>query len=234
MTSMQSTFDEFVECYEEACQQGLSYTGESRDYFARARVRACAEAIRNQRKEVRSILDYGCGIGHCAPILLEHFPGACVVGLDNSAPTIVEAQRRYEDRRCRFVTSLAAAQSNSFDAAYCNGVFHHIPVPERLDQARMVLNALRPGGWFMLWENNPLNPGTRYVMSRIPFDRDAITLTAANSRSLLLKAGFQIQRTSYHFFFPRMLRCFRGLESRLSWVPLGGQYCVWATKPNAV
>ena len=39
-------------------------------------------------------------------------------------------------------------------------------------------DALRPGGLFAFWENNPWNPGTRLVMSRIPFDRDAITLSA--------------------------------------------------------
>jgi hypothetical protein len=33
------------------------------------------------------------------------------------------------------------------------------------------------GGLFVLWDNNLWNPSTRYVKSRIPFVRAAITLT---------------------------------------------------------
>jgi hypothetical protein len=40
-------------------------------------------------------------------------------------------------------------------------------------------------------ENNPWNPGTRYVMSRIPFDRDAIPLTPSAARHLLKRAALR-------------------------------------------
>ena len=230
---MSSTFDSFVESYEDACERGLAFTGESRDFFARTRIEICAAAIRKSRCAIHSILDYGCGLGHTAPLLLDHFSETRVVGLDNSGPTIAEAQRKYGSSRCRFTTSLDSDENDTFDAAYCNGVFHHIPIAERIDQAKVVFDALRPGGWFMFWENNPWNPGTRYVMSKIPFDRDAILLSPANSRQLLRQVGFHIQTTTYHFFFPRLLRMFRSLERRLVRFPLGGQYCVWAIKPAA-
>ena len=60
-----------------------------------------------------------------------------------------------------------------------------------------VLRSLRPGGLFAFWENNPWNPGTRYVMSRIPFDRDAITLSPLEARQLLRVGGFEILRTDF-------------------------------------
>src|SRR5437870_1900508 len=56
----------------------------------------------------------------------------------------------------------------SFDLCYCNGVFHHIPPHERLGAARLIFRSLARGGHFALFENNPLNPGTRMVMRRIP------------------------------------------------------------------
>ena len=94
----------------------------------------------------------------------------------------------------------------------------------------LVWRALKPGGVFSFWENNPWNPGTRYVMSRIPFDRDAITLSPPTARQLLEKGRFKILHTDFLFFFPRSLGWFRRLESHLSLFPLGAQYLVLAKK----
>src|SRR5437868_6650765 len=65
-----------------------------------------------------------------------------------------------------------------------------------------------------LWafgENNSWNPETRYIMHRIPFDRDAIPLTPPDARQLLQVGGFEILRTDFLFLFPRMLKWLRGL-----------------------
>ena len=83
---------------------------------------------------------------------------------------------------------------------------------------------------FALWENNPWNPGTRYIMSRVPFDRDAIVITPFEARRLLRDAGFEIISTDYLFVFPHLLRALRPLERLLTPFPLGGQYLVLARK----
>ncbi|MGH7139831.1 MAG: hypothetical protein ACREHD_29175, partial [Pirellulales bacterium] len=95
-----------------------------------------------------------------------------------------------------------------------------------------VYDSLRPGGMFAFWENNPWNPGTRYCMRVNPFDRDALPITPFQARRLLHRAGFAMLQTTYVFFFPRFLRGMRLLESRLSRLPLGGQYLVLARKPQ--
>lgn len=69
-------------------------------------------------------------------------------------------------------------------------------------------------------------------MSRIPFDRDAITLAAPEARRLLRAAGFDILRTDFLFIFPRMLRWSRGIEPLISRLPLGAQYQVLCRKPQ--
>ncbi len=79
---------------------------------------------------------------------------------------------------------------------------------------------------FAFWENNPWNPGTRYIMSRVSFDANAITITPPEARRLLRAAGFAIVRTDTLFWFPRALRMLRPLEPLLSALPLGGQYLV--------
>jgi hypothetical protein len=77
---------------------------------------------------------------------------------------------------------------------------------------------------FALWENNPWNPGTRFAMRRISFDKDAVTLSPPQARRLVQTAEFQILRTDFLFIFPRLLRWLRPLESLLSRLPFGGQY----------
>lgn len=70
----------------------------------------------------------------------------------------------------------------------------------------------------------------RYVISRIPFDRDAITLTPPEARRLLGDGGFQVLRTDFLFIFPRWLGWLRRLEPGLTGWPLGAQYLVLGRK----
>ena len=97
---------------------------------------------------------------------------------------------------------------------------------------QFVFDSLRPGGLFAFWENNAWNPATRYVMSKVPFDRDAILLFPHGSRRLLRDGGFEILGTDYLFIFPGMLSALRPLERLACKLPLGGQYLVLARKPE--
>jgi SAM-dependent methyltransferase len=220
-----SAFDDYVDNYDAACERGLQYAGESRDYFAKERVEFTRQRA-GERFDGCMILDFGCGPGHTTPHLLEAFPGASVVGLDDSAEMIASATKRFGGRQARFVSEFQEVAKAQFDLIYCNGVFHHIPPPERRAVMHELMERLRPGGLLALWENNPWNPGTRFVMSRIPFDRDAITLTYRESQRLLRSASFQLIGTTFHFYFPKALKALRSFEPMLRQLPLGAQYCV--------
>jgi hypothetical protein len=90
--------------------------------------------------------------------------------------------------------------------------------------------SLSDGGYFGFWENNPWNPGTRLVMRRILFDRDARLLSPSAARTLLEHAGFEILGTDFLFIFPRVLAALRSLEARLTRIPAGAQYMVLCRK----
>ena len=117
------------------------------------------------------------------------------------------------------------------DLAYCNGVFHHIPPPQRARELSYIMRCLRPGGIIALWENNPWNPGTQYVMWRIPFDREAVKLSPIHARRLLRQSGFEVLSTDFLFFFPGLLRALRSIEPFISGLPLGGQFLVLCQRP---
>src|SRR5262249_13810645 len=107
---------------------------------------------------------------------------------------------------------------------------HHVPVSERTKVVAYIARALRPGGLFALWENNPWNPGTRYIMSRIPFDRDAVTLTPPETQRLLSTGGFSNVLADFRFVFPRLFGWLRWTEPFMSRLPLGAQYLVLGRK----
>lgn len=223
-------FDAYATDYDAALNQGIAVSGESKEYFAQGRVDWLASRLAAIGLQPLRILDFGCGTGTSAPMLTGKFQKASVLGVDISSSSIATARKAYGSPQVKFSVTDDYQPVGEMDLAFCNGVFHHIPLAARAAAVETVWRALRPGGIFAFWENNPWNPGTRYVMSRIPFDRDAITLSPPTARQLLEAGRFKILHTDFLFVFPRSLGWFRKLEARLSSLPLGAQYLVLAKK----
>lgn len=230
----QPSFDAYANDYEGALNRGLSLTGESRDFYALRRVEITRDTSRRIGLSANAVCDYGCGTGDTLPILRDVLGASRLVGMDPSTVSLSEARQRHAACPVEWSTpdgTAVAAMKNRFDAVYCNGVFHHIPPAERRAAARQIMDLLRPGGCWFFWENNPYNPGTRWVMSRIPFDRDAITLRPGEARQLGQDEGGAWMETTFHFYFPSALKACRGAERWLRRLPLGGQYLVVLQKP---
>jgi SAM-dependent methyltransferase len=223
-------FDEFARSYDHALAQGLSATGEDREFFARGRIQLLKRELDRLQFRPENVMEFGCGTGSNLSLLLESTRAKSILGIDESEKSLELARRSVDGSRAIFARPSQYRPAGRIDLAFCNGVFHHIDPAMRASAAEYVRDCLRPGGIFALWENNPWNPGTRYVMSRIPFDKDAITLTAAEGCRLLREAGFSILSTRYSFIFPHALRLLRMFEASVSKLPLGGQYQVLARK----
>ncbi len=226
-------FDLHADTYDADLNQALSVTGEDKNYFALGRVHWLARCLSALAVHPHCVLDYGCGIGDTSRLLQEAFAAQSVIGVDISPRSLEVAAERNGNAVCRFMTFSDFAACDPVDLAYCNGVFHHIPPAMRDDAVRYIYERLQPVGWFAFWENNPWSPGTQYVMSQCVFDRDAIKIPPPQARELLRKAGLEVVRTDYCFFFPRFLTALRFLEPALSRLPLGAQYLVLCRKPGS-
>lgn len=224
-------FDEYAAEYDAALAQGISVSGETKDYFAQGRVDWLASRLRELEFRPGSILDFGCGIGTNAPFLLGLDGVNSLLGVDVSEASLNIARRAVSDARATFSVLDQHRPEGRHDLVFTNGVFHHIPPAERAGAMDHVFRTLRPGGLLAFWENNPWNPGTHYVMSRIPFDRDAITLSAREAKSMIRAGGFDVLRTEFLFIFPKALGWFRKLEPSLARLPFGAQYQVLCQKP---
>jgi SAM-dependent methyltransferase len=230
---MAETFDTFAQDYDAALARGISLSGEDKNFFARGRIVWLARCLRQLEMTPRRVLDYGCGTGSAIPFLLDELRAGSVVGVDVSAGSLNVARQRVGSLPVRLEQVEHYRCGGDIDVAFCNGIFHHILPSQRPATVASVYRSLRPGGVFALWENNPWNPGTRWAMSRIPFDRDAIPLAAPGARRLLEAGGFEVLRVDFLFIFPHALRWLRALEPFVSRVPIGAQYQVLARKPFA-
>lgn len=231
MSESRDQFSAWAEQYDDALHQGLRLSGERKEYFARGRVEWLKRQLAARHFHPKNILDFGCGTGTSTPLLREAFQAEAVLGVDVSDRSLEVARERNAGPGIVYENSLDRAPSPRFDLAFCNGVFHHIPPAQRAQALSYIRQSLVPGGWLAFWENNPWNPGTRWVMSRIPFDRDAITLTPPEARQLLTRCGFHHPQLRFLFIFPHVLRAFRFLEPYLARFPLGAQYQVLCQRP---
>ena len=226
-------FDAYASEYDSALAEGLSVSGETKDFFAQGRVEHLAGRLQELQFRPGSIMDFGCGTGTNTPFLLKLRGVTSLLGVDVSESSLNIARRAIADPRAAFSVLDQHSPDGRHDLVFTNGVFHHIPPAERAGAIDYIFRAMRPGGLLAFWENNPWNPGTRYVMSRIPFDRDAITISASEAQGMVRTGGFDVLRTDFLFIFPKMLGFLRGLEPQLSRFPFGAQYQLLCRKPVA-
>jgi SAM-dependent methyltransferase len=232
MKGTEDLFDQYAAAYEEALSNALMPSGEGREYFAEGRVAWLKRCLDEIKQPVNSLLDFGCGDGATTPVLLHAMNAQSVVGVDVSTKSLEIARKQHVDGRIRFESIAEFQKSGQMDLAYCNGVFHHIAPAQRADALSLVHRALRVGGLFSFWENNPWSLATRYVMSRCAFDRDAIMLSPPEARALLKEGGFEILRTDFRFIFPKSLRALRKMEDWIYRAPLGTQYQILCRKTH--
>lgn len=226
----ENAFDSYAAEYDVALEKGISVSGEDKEFFARSRIEFLAKQLERHAFFPQKILDFGCGTGSAIPYLLQAFPNASIVCVDVSSKSIEIAKNLHKSDRVNFALSSEDWVDGRFDLVFCNGVFHHIPVQIRKDALSDIWNALVGSGFFSFWENNPWNPGTRIVMSRIPFDRDAQTISPYAAKQLLREANFHVIDIFSCFYFPRILSALRKYEKYLNKFPLGAQYLVLGKK----
>ena len=211
--------------------KGLAVSGENKFYFIKGRFADLKKALLAETA-INKILDFGCGIGDATIMLKDYFPGAKITGIDTASEAIAYATKNNSSNgEIEYTTLNEFKPSGDFDLCFVNGVFHHIPLNARAGAIKLIYDSLKKGGYLALFENNPHNPGTRIVMSRIPFDRDAITLTPKETKRMVLNAGFStIINSRFLFYFPRALSFLRFTEPLMIHLPLGAQYYILAKK----
>jgi SAM-dependent methyltransferase len=224
-------FDRYAHEYDEALKKGIRLSGQNRAFFARGRIAWLSNGLRKHGTASLSVMDFGCGTGLSTPYFIDLLSARSVMGVDISMKSLEVARAKYAASNAQFILMDEYQPAGEFDLAFCNGVFHHISLDKRAEAISYIYRALCQKGIFALWENNPWNPGTRYIMAKIPFDKDASPVSHLEARRLLQAGGFEILSTTFLFIFPHILSWFRIFEPFLARLPLGAQYQVLCRKP---
>lgn len=220
-------FDRFADEYLAAHTQNLAITGEDPEYFARYKIQEISRLYRTRGlPDPKRILDFGCGIGNSVVHLKGAFPQAQIVGLDVSARSLDIARGRFPDAAVYQIYDGAEIPlpEKSYDLIFSSCVFHHIEAVEHLSIFRQLRGLLASNGAMVIFEHNPLNPVSRYIVATCPFDENAVLIRARDFARVQREAGFGSVQVAYTGFFPGALRGFRRLEPLLRHAPVGAQY----------
>jgi SAM-dependent methyltransferase len=231
----EAEFDKFAAEYRTLHAESIKASGESPEYFAEYKIVDVAAELARARGGVverAAVLDFGAGVGYSVPFFGRHMPRARVTCLDVSQKSLdlgaakhgsVADFRHFDGKRIPYA-------DGTFDVALASCVFHHIPHSEHVELLAEIRRVLTPNGLLLVFEHNPLNPLTRHAVNTCIFDENAVLIGAPTMRRRALAAGFAAADVSYRIFFPHWARGLRPIEKWLTWLPLGAQYYVRATK----
>lgn len=223
-------FDRFAEAYIADHTENIKITGEDIEYFARYKVEEIRRLwTKRGYRPPATALDFGSGVGASLPHLRSMFPETALTAYDISARSVDIARSRFGDAIDYVVgDSLDALGDRRFDLIFTSCVFHHIAKAEHVGLFTQLRERLSTDGALVVFEHNPVNPVTRYIVATCPFDENAVLIPAPRLMRRLEAAGFMRTEIRYTGFFPAALSGLRPFEPALAFLPVGAQYYVVA------
>ncbi len=226
-------FDEFAQDYRSIHNKNIKLSGADSFYFAEMKVKHLQKF---ENAATLNLLDVGCGDGLTEEILHDHFPDWKVLGIDVSEQSIhVAQQKNIPGIAFKLYDGIhIPLEDNSVSVVFVAGVLHHIQYELHQSLLKEINRVLKTDGRLYIFEHNPYNPLTKYLVKTCVFDKDARLLKPGYTSRLLAENGFAIADKSFQIFFPRkgLLSKLIFLENYLNWLPLGGQYFIRAIKKD--
>ena len=220
-------FDKYAQDYQKLIGEQLSFFDSNNEYFAEYKIDIIKKHIDDTPKK---ILEYGCGVGRNLKYLTRHFEPSTIYACDISQNSLDIAKA--DNPSINFFLPGQDHIVEKFDLILVALVFHHIEPRLRTQVMRDIVNLLAAGGNIFIFEHNPYNPITRYLVNTCIFDDDAVLLKKRELVKLLIEANLSIDAWRYTLFFPSFLKRLRFLEPILGYLPFGGQYFIKATGPQ--
>ncbi len=226
----QPEFDRYATQYRDLHNASITASGEESEYFAEYKANVAMRELGKAAGEAITVLDFGTGIGGSIGPLRQALPNATLHGADISSESVAMAKERHGDKATFSVIAddVLPYPDAMFDMVFVACVYHHIPVDQRAHWTAEIRRVLKPGGHFVVFEHNMLNPLTMKVVRDCAFDEDAILLPRSELLGLVGSQPFSTIKARYIVFFPKALSFLRVAERSLWWLPLGAQYYVHA------
>ncbi len=143
-----------------AANGGYRYTTNAPFSSEVANLRMTQATVALIPKDVKSILDVGCGDGTYTAELKRSFPNAKVVGLDPASEAINRASRLIPSAQFQTgdLLNRDTLPNEMFDICVIRGVIHHLP-----DAQKGIVNAARLCKTLIIIEPNGNNPILKWI-----------------------------------------------------------------------
>jgi len=221
-----NNFDDIASEYRDIHNENLKVTGLSSDFFAEKKIQIITQD--NPQADNLKILDFGCGDGILEIYLNKYLSTCSCFGIDPSNKSIAEAKKKnlINTTFSEFNGLQIPFPNNFFNIIIVAQVLHHIDRKNHLSAIKEICRVLKNDGSLYIFEHNPYNPLTKYIVKTCVFDKGVQLLRPKYLSSHLNTAGFKKNTLNYMSFFPNKY-FFKKLiryENYLKKIPLGAQY----------
>lgn len=226
-----SEFDDFASGYYMQHASDIKMSGETPEYFHEFKICDLRSFCDKNGKHPEKILDFGAGIENSIPYFRKFFPDSRLCCADVSEKSLELLKARYPGKEnVLLVKDRIPVSDQSFDIVFVACVFHHIEPNVREQWLSEIRRVTKPNGIIFIYEHNPINPLTRYVVNHSPIDKNAHIIKSKDMKELLIKTDWKNVDIQYKVFFPSLLKKMRPLERYLTKFAFGAQYRIVATK----
>ena len=224
--------DRLTESYEDKINDAIAFGGREHGFYIDVKRDQLVRRATQHFPDLAQldVLDLGCGIGAYHAGLEGTFRQ--LHGIDVSSRSVEVARRKhpYVDYDS-FDGGRLPYPDERFDLVFTICVMHHVPPPQWPEFTSEMFRVLKPGGLAVVFEHNPYNPATQYIVKSCDIDKDAVLLRPHALRRLFADAGFQRVHTRTILTVPPVGPLLGRLDHLLGHLPLGAQYYLSAIRP---
>ncbi|MDO9436512.1 class I SAM-dependent methyltransferase [Hydrogenophaga sp.] len=227
-------FDDVATSYSNDLDKTLAFTGMEHAFFVdvkRDHIVRMAQAHFPDLTQL-DVLDLGCGIGAYHAGLKNRFRE--LHGIDVSEHSIQLASAKHPFvRYATFDGVRLPYEDQQFSLTFAVCVMHHVPPAQWASLLRELNRVTRPNGLMLIFEHNPYNPATQYIVKTCDIDKDAVLLRPRTLKKLAQAAGFEALDTKTIISVPPASPVLKRLDSLLGHLPFGAQYYLRGVKASA-
>lgn len=234
-------FNEVADVYDEDLENLLNkYLKGSTDKFAEYKIQLTHILLK--KRNIKTILDFGCGVGRSLRYLANYFPNSELFGCDVADDELQIAKKTFPTARYFNNSNIEDFynMNEGFDLIFTACVMHHIDPKERNAWVDAVLNRMNPGGYWAIFEHNLINPYTKRIVTDVDNKVDDVNWMYTREKLLGLfddKKDTNVFWQGYTLFSPfrfsspqkqrnNLSYFITNMERLMKLCPLGAQQCV--------
>ena len=236
-------FDKVADIYDKNLENLLSkYVKGTTEKYAEYKIQLAYILLRE--KNIKSILDFGCGTGRSLNYLSKYFQKSKLSGCDVSGEELEIAKRILPNAFFFNNTNIEefAQSKEKYDLIFTACVIHHIDPKDRKKWVDAVLKRLSNNGYWVIFEHNLFNPYTKRIVTDKDNKVDNVNWMLSREKLLGLFKGrddVSLYWQGYTLFSPirftpsyqenrkgKISFLITNFERLLKWCSFGAQQCV--------